>query len=76
MGRASRQKPARLAEKLRQIREALKLSQDGMLIRLGLTDSSIKRNSISGYELDEREPPLLVIYAYSNVANIYLEVLV
>lgn len=76
MGRASREKPERLAEKLRQIREALELSQDGMLIRLGFQGTAIKRNSISGYELGDREPPLLVLYAYANVANVYLEVLV
>jgi transcriptional regulator with XRE-family HTH domain len=76
MGRSSREQPERLPEKLKQIRSKLGLSQGGMLIRLGFQDSAIKRNSISGYELGEREPPLLVLYAYANVANIYLEVLV
>ena len=76
VGRASRQTPKRLPEKLKRIRESLALSQDGMLIRLGLQNSSINRASISGYELGEREPPLLVIYAYSKVANIFIEVLV
>lgn len=76
MGRASRQKPLRLAEKLKTIREKLELSQGGMLIRLGIQDSSINRASISGYELGEREPPLLVLYAYSNAANVFMEVLV
>lgn len=54
----------------------LGLSQDGILIRLGFQHSSIKRNSISGYELGEREPPLLVLYAYAKTANVYLEVLI
>lgn len=54
----------------------LGLSQDGMLIRLGFQHSSIKRNSISGYELGDREPPLLVLYAYAKTANVYLEVLI
>lgn len=76
MGRASREKPERLAEKLKQIREALELSQDGIIIHLGLQDSSINRASVSGYELGEREPSLLTLYAYSNLANIFLEVLV
>jgi transcriptional regulator with XRE-family HTH domain len=75
MGRSSRKKPDKLARKLKQIREALGLSQDGMLIRLKLDDDSINRASISGYELDKREPPLLVLLAYSKVANIFLEVL-
>ena len=76
MGRASRQKPLRLAEKLKLIRETLGLSQDGMLIRLGLQNSSINRASISGYELGKREPPVLILYAYSKAANIFMEVLV
>ena len=76
MGRSSRQKPARLAEKLKQIREALNLSQERMLIRLKLQDSNLTRSSISGYELGDREPPLLVLYAYAKVANVYMEVLV
>jgi transcriptional regulator with XRE-family HTH domain len=76
MGRSSREKPERLAEKLKQIRKKLKLSQEGMLIRLGYQDSAINRSSISGYELSEREPPLLVLYSYANAANIFLEVLV
>ncbi|MBS1795521.1 MAG: helix-turn-helix transcriptional regulator [Acidobacteria bacterium] len=76
MGRAAREKPNRLAEKLKLIREKLGLSQDGMLIRLGLQDSSMNRASISGYELGEREPSLLVLYAYSNAANVFMEVLV
>lgn len=54
----------------------LGLSQDGMLIRLGFQHSSVKRNSISGYELGDREPPLLVLYAYAKAANVYLEVLI
>ncbi|HEY8559464.1 MAG TPA: helix-turn-helix transcriptional regulator [Pyrinomonadaceae bacterium] len=76
MGRAARERPNRLAEKLKQVRERLGLSQDGMLIRLGLQDSSLNRASISGYELGEREPSLLVLYAYSNAANVFMEVLV
>jgi transcriptional regulator with XRE-family HTH domain len=76
VGRATRQRPKRLSEKLKRIREMLGLSQEGMLIRLGLQDSSINRASISGYELDEREPTLLVLYAYSKVSNVFMEVLV
>ncbi len=76
MGRSSRKKPIRLAEKLKQIREAFGLSQNGMLIRLRLDDDSINRASISAYELGSREPPLLVLLAYSRSANVFLEVLV
>jgi transcriptional regulator with XRE-family HTH domain len=76
MGRASRVKPARLGEKLRTVRKVFGLSQDGILIKLGLRDASINRSSISGYELGEREPSLLTLYAYAKLANVYMEVLV
>jgi transcriptional regulator with XRE-family HTH domain len=76
VGRVSREKPKKLPEKLRQIREKFHLSQGGMLIRLGLQETSVNRSSISGYELGEREPPLLILYSYAKAANIYLEVLV
>ncbi len=53
MGRYSRQKPARLAEKLLQIRKALGLSQNEMIRRLGLEDV-LTQSRISGYELGTR----------------------
>lgn len=76
MGRAPREKPLRLKEKLKMIREALGLSQNGMVIRLGYDDSKLTRGRISSYELGEKEPSLLVLYAYAKVANVYLDVLV
>ena len=47
-----RPRPQRLASKLRQIREALELSQTQMLIRLGLEDS-MHYGRISQYENEE-----------------------
>lgn len=77
MGRASRPKPARLAEKLRQIREQLGFSQDDMLRRLGLDkNSAVERSSISAYELDKREPPLQILLSYARLANVWLDALV
>jgi transcriptional regulator with XRE-family HTH domain len=77
MGRASRPKPARLAEKLAQIRRALSLSQDEMLARLGLSDrEGLFRSSISGYELGKREPPLPVLLEYARAANVSVEALI
>lgn len=75
MGRASRPKPARLAEKLRQIRISLGLSQNEMLRHLGL-DEELFQGSISGYELGTREPPLAVLLQYARSVNIYVEVLI
>jgi len=74
MGRAARLKPARLGEKLLRIREALVLSQDGMVERLGVM-GTLTSASISGYETGQREPPLLVLLRYAELANVHLEVL-
>ena len=72
MGNA-RPRPARLAEKLLQIRLALGLSQTEMLKRLGL--EGMKYARISEYEQGIREPSLLTLLEYSRVAGIHLEVL-
>jgi len=77
MGRASRPKPARLAEKLAQIRSTLGLSQDEMLARLGLSGvGGLFRSSISGYERGTREPPLPVLLEYARAANVSVEALI
>ena len=72
---APRQKPERLAEKLRQIRLALGLSQDGMLERLGLTEEFF-RSRISAYELGNREPPLPVLLQYARLVGVSTDVLI
>ena len=74
MGRASRWKPERLAEKLLQIRLALGLSQNEMLRRLGLPAEFLQA-SISGYELGTRVPPLPAILRYAQAAGICTDVL-
>jgi transcriptional regulator with XRE-family HTH domain len=77
MGRNSRTRPTRLAEKLRIIREKLNLSQDGMLSKLELTEvDGFERSVISAFELDKREPALSVLLLYSKIANVYVEVLI
>jgi len=75
MGRASREVPKRLGEKLLLIRTALGLSQDGMLRRLSL-DEDYGRHYISGFETGEREPSLLVLLKYSAIAKVWINVLV
>jgi transcriptional regulator with XRE-family HTH domain len=75
MGKASRQKPKYLGEKLRQIRLALGLSQSEMLRRLEIEDEGY-RNYISDFENDKREPPLPVLLKYARIANVWLDVLV
>ena len=74
MGSSARRKPARLAEKLLQIRQRLGLSQNGMVRRLGL-DEKLAQERISKFERGVLEPPLHVLCAYAEVANVYMEVL-
>lgn len=64
--------PLKLADKLRQLRERLGLSQGDIAARVGVKD----RASISGYERGEREPPLPVLLAYARLAKVRMETLV
>jgi transcriptional regulator with XRE-family HTH domain len=75
MGRATRSRPKKLAEKLLHIRTALKLSQNGIIRRMGLTDE-ITQDYISAYERDVREPPLPVLLRYAQVAGVYVDALI
>jgi transcriptional regulator with XRE-family HTH domain len=71
MGRTPRMKPKRLPEKLRQIRERLGLSQNGLIRRLGFEDVLVQA-SISGYESGTREPPLPVLLRYSEISGVWV----
>ncbi|HEU4596606.1 MAG TPA: helix-turn-helix domain-containing protein [Pyrinomonadaceae bacterium] len=75
MARSPRPKPARLPEKLLQIRLALNLSQGAMLHRLGL-DERLSRTTVSAYELGTGEPPLPVLLEYARLANVWVDVLI
>lgn len=75
MGTKPRPKPERLAEKMRQIRDALGLSQTEMVKRLGVEDS-IAYHRISEYETGKREPPLPILLEYARVANVYVDALI
>lgn len=74
---SARPKPARLAEKLLAIRSKLNggVSQNE-LIRLMRLESELEQERISKYERGVLEPPLHVLAAYADVANIYVEVLI
>ena len=71
MGNA-RPRPERLAEKLRQIRLELGLSQTEMHRRLE-TEEKILYTRISDYELDKNEPSLMTILAYARLAGVHME---
>jgi transcriptional regulator with XRE-family HTH domain len=68
MGKRSRPKPERLAEKLLQIRNAYGLSQNEMISRLGLTKELIQAD-ISSFERGIREPPLPYLLDYARTAG-------
>ncbi len=74
MGRSPRAKPDRLPEKLAQIRAALGLSQNEMLVKLGLGGKRI-RTAVSNYELGNSEPPLPIILRYARLAGVCTDVL-
>lgn len=75
MGRAAREKPARLGDKLVQVRSILELSQDGMIRRLGL-EHRLTREDISKYERGIREPSLPTLLRYAYVFGISTDVLI
>ena len=74
MGRAARLRSARLAEKLRQIRNALGLSQNDLIKQLGL-DDVLYQSNVSGFESGEREPPLPILLKYAQLAGVCLDTL-
>jgi transcriptional regulator with XRE-family HTH domain len=73
MGARERMKQKKLAAKLKAIREALGLSQSEIVDKLEL--EGLGRTNISGYEVGRIEPPISVLIAYANAANICLDVL-
>lgn len=74
MARVPRPKPARLPEKLLQIRLALGLSQGEMIRRLEL--NNLTRTSVSAYEVGTSEPPLPVLLKYARLVGISTDVLI
>lgn len=78
MGSAKRMEkhaPKRLGEKLLKIREAFGVSQAAFLERLG-NPEAILQTSISAYEKGKREPPLLILLKYAQIANVSTDTLI
>lgn len=77
MGEKPRPKPARLGEKLREIRQRIDggLTQVEMIKRLGYTEEELPQDRISKFERGAMEPNLAVLCAYAEAVNCYLEVL-
>ena len=66
MGHA-RRRPKRLAEKLREIRKALGVSQREMAERL---DCNVDHYHVSKYERDRSEPTLKALLSYARIARV------
>ena len=62
MGRVAVKNPRRIGKKLREIRLMLKLSQDGIVERMGLK-GELKRTSVSNFERTRRVPSCWCCYA-------------
>jgi transcriptional regulator with XRE-family HTH domain len=75
MGRAPSYKPARLGEKIVQIRRELGLSQNGLLRQLGLTEV-LFQGDVSAYELGHRVPDLRTLLLLANLAGVFVDVLI
>lgn len=76
MGSGRRPRPARLAQKLAEIRGRMGLTQAEMFERLGDTGTRLYVGHIDDYEKDRRVPTLQVVLAYSRVAGIAMEMIV
>lgn len=72
MGRASQSKPAHLPEKLRRIRMALGLSQNGLIRHMGLWDE-LTQADISAFERGIRVPSLPILLRYAKAAGVYID---
>jgi transcriptional regulator with XRE-family HTH domain len=76
MGRSFRSRPKRLGAKLKLIRMRLELTQEQMIEKLGVKDEPLRAASISAYEKNLREPPLIVLLRYARVFGCTMEDLV
>lgn len=73
MGRP-RQRPERLAEKLKAIRAALALSQTE-IVRALQAEDLIVASQVAQFEAGRREPSLIVLLRYARLAGVPLDVL-
>jgi transcriptional regulator with XRE-family HTH domain len=72
---SARPKPLRLAEKLREIRQGLGLSQTQLLKQLR-QEKSMHYGRISEYEAGKREPSLMTLLEYARLAGVHVEDLI
>jgi transcriptional regulator with XRE-family HTH domain len=73
MGRSRRNKPMKLGHKLLAIRKRLQMSQTQMARALEL---KVHYSAVSNFELETREPDLLIVLRYARLAGIPMEMIV
>ena len=75
MGKSPGYRPARLGEKMVEIRRQLGLSQNGLLRHLSLSDE-LFQGDISAFELGNRTPDLRTLLLLAQAAGVYVDVLI
>lgn len=76
MGSRRRPQPALMPAKLLRIRQSLGLSQEQMARRLESPLSPVYPTHVSEFERGLREPSLIVLLAYAEAANVWVEALI
>lgn len=76
MGRAHRSRPKRLGGKLLLIRKRLGITQPELIKKLAVKGEKLHPSAISLFEKGKREPSLLVLLSYSNLAGVTINELV
>lgn len=77
MGRSARIIPKRLGEKLKRIRLKLNIETfEEMIIKLNCPEVPLYPSGIYLFEVNKREPPLLVLLKYARLAGVAMDVLV
>jgi transcriptional regulator with XRE-family HTH domain len=75
MGKAPGYKPARLGQKIVEIRRRLGLSQNGLIRYLGLTEEMFQ-GDISAFELGNRVPDLRILLLLAKSVGVFVDVLI
>lgn len=76
MGSSRRIRPAKLAGKLKAIRLGLNLTIDELIRKLDCSEVPLYRSTISQYEKNKREPPLIVLLKYARIGKVSVELLI
>lgn len=75
MGQAARRRPEKLAEKLKEVRCRLRLSQSELIFRMDL-QGELTPARVSAFENGIREPSLYVLLKYAQISGVWVDVLI